>query len=146
MAAVGEDSSKGAAPHRAANLMPVIVSDDIAAAGRIAAFVKSAAVVGFGADVVHLVEFEDVIVAADKHRLMRRIVDQVMCGPAAHAAQRQAVSGGELMLGETPDVVVQRFMAARSKRLSVAACQGQAAGADRKSTRLNSSHRCISYA
>src|ERR1019366_4522250 len=50
-------------------------------------------------------------------------------GSAAHTAQRQAIGGSKLVLRETPDVVVQGFMAARSKRLAVAACQGQAASA-----------------
>jgi len=35
---------------------------------------------------MHLVQLEDVVVAADKHRLVRRVVDEVVRGSAAHAA------------------------------------------------------------
>ena len=53
----------------------------------IAALVERAAVVGLGADVVHDVVLEDVVVAADADGLVRRVVDQVVRGAVADAAE-----------------------------------------------------------
>ena len=55
---------------------------------------------------VHFVQFEDVVVAANKDGLVRGIVDEVMRSPAAYAAEAEAIGGGELVLGESPNVVV----------------------------------------
>src|SRR5437879_8776995 len=54
-------------------------------------------------------------------------------GGLGHAAQDHAVAPA-------------READAEGVRRSRASARGAAAGADRKSTRLNSSHRCISYA
>ena len=67
------------------------MADLIAAAGRVAPLIKSAAVVGFRAHVVDFVELKHMIVAADEDGLVRRVVDQIVRGPVAHAFHRKPV-------------------------------------------------------
>ena len=112
--AVVEVDGGVAVAHRAADVVPVVEADQVAAARRVAPLVESAAVVGFGADVVDLVEFEHMVVAADEDGLVRRIVDQVVRGPVADALEREAVGRSELVLGEAPDVVVDGLVAGRA--------------------------------
>ncbi len=73
--------------------------------------------------------FENVVVAADQDRLVRGIVDQVMGRSVADALELNRVRAGQLVLGESPNVVIQCFVTSRRQRLPVATGQEQAAGA-----------------
>jgi len=113
--------------HGAADIVPIVELDAIPAAGRIAAFVKSAAVVRLGADMVDFVELEHMIIAAHENRLVGRVMDQVVGGTVADAFEGEAVGRGELVFGKAPDVIVAGLVPGGRQRLSIAAPEHQAA-------------------
>ena len=115
--------------HRAADVTPQVVADHVAAAGWVAAFVQRAGVIAGVAHIMHDVVLEDVVVAADADGHVRRIVQQIVRGAVADAAQSNAAGIGELVLREPPDVIVDGLVAGRRERLAVATLQHQTAGA-----------------
>ena len=97
--------------------------------GWIATFVERAGVIARIAHIVHQVVFEDVVVAADADGHVRRVVQQIVRGTVADAAECNAAGIGELVLREPPDVVVHGLVARRRERLAVAAFQHETARA-----------------
>ena len=76
---------------------------------------------------VDFIEFEDMIVAAHEHGLMRRVMDQVVRGPIAHAFKGEPISGGELVLRKPPDMVIEASWPAGTSVFRSPAAEHQAA-------------------
>ena len=83
-----------------------IVADEISAAGWIAAFVECTGVLSVCDDVANDVVFHDIVVPCDEDRLVRRIVNQIVCRPVSDTGQRDRVSAGALKAGKVVDFVI----------------------------------------
>src|SRR5206468_1669130 len=79
-----------------ADVAEEVVSDEISATRRIAAFVESAGVLGVRDDIANDVVFYDIVVANNDEGLMRRIVNQVVCNSIADTGKGDSISAGEL--------------------------------------------------
>ena len=110
-------------------MVPEVVADHVSATRRISSFVEGPAIVRLCAGVMDDIVLENVVVAADHDRLVRGIVDQIMGRPIADAFEIDGVRSGQLVLGESPNVIIDGFMPGGRQRLSVTAGQQQAARA-----------------
>ena len=90
-----------AASSKAVDVVQVVVADDRAAHGPVAAGVDRSRVVRFVAHAVDLVELDQVIVAAEAHAHVRRVVDQVVRGSIADALQRECPAGRRASRGRS---------------------------------------------
>src|ERR1039457_3992041 len=63
----------GAMPHLAAYVAPKVKTDNVAPAGRIAAFVERPGVITRSADIMHEVELKNIVIAIDANGHVRRI-------------------------------------------------------------------------
>ena len=111
--------------HGTADVAPEVVADDVAAAGRVAAFVQCPGVVAGSADVMDDVQFKDVVVSLDADGHVRCIVNPVVGGAIADTAKCNAAGIRELMLREPPNVIVQGLVSSGRERPAIAAHQGQ---------------------
>ena len=126
--AIVEINRATAVGHLAADLVPVVVSNDCAAIRGVTPHVQGAAVVGARADMVHVVELEQVIVAGHENCLVRRVVDFVMGDVNTNAGHDNIVSSGAHTFGDAVDVVVRNAMPGWGEGLAVAAADAQPAG------------------
>src|ERR1051326_9074005 len=67
----------------AGDIMEEIMPDNRAAHGPISSGIDRAGIVRFEADAVNLVELDEMVIAAERDRLMRRIINQVVGGALA---------------------------------------------------------------
>jgi hypothetical protein len=106
-----------------------VVADDIAAGGEVAAAVECPAVAGNQHGMMHLVVFDDMIVAREPHGHMGGIVDQVVADNVAgtghlHARRVRVNEPADVM-----DMIVFGPMPGRHKLFSVPSCQADSGAA-----------------
>ncbi len=118
------------APLEAVDVVHVVVADDGAAHGPVAAGIDGPGVVRLVANAVDFVQFDEVIVATEPHAHVRGVVNQVVRGTIADPLQRDARPVDSLPAGVVMDVIVLGEMPGGGKRLAVASGQRDAAGAD----------------
>ncbi|MFM1943117.1 MAG: hypothetical protein RI897_2099 [Verrucomicrobiota bacterium] len=80
----------------AAGIVDEIMDDTVAAVGPIAAGVDGAYVAGFEGDVMDFVEFDAVVIAREEDGAMGMVVDEVVAGEVADAAE---LDGGDVAFG-----------------------------------------------
>ena len=104
----------------ALQVVPVVIADDIALPGEIAAGVDRAGIAGFGADAVDLVVLQDMIVAALIHALEGRVVDEIVRDMLADALEEYPILAGAQPLTVVVDMVVENLVVRRRERGAIA--------------------------
>ena len=108
-------------------VVKVVVADDAAALGPVAPDVERAGVAGVGADVMDLVELQDVVVAPEQDGGVRGVVHQVVRHAVAHAVEKDRGPVSADPAAEMVDVVIDGEVAPGLERLAVAAAEEDAA-------------------
>ena len=72
--------------------MKIVVANHIATTRWVAPLVDRARIIGRRHDVIDLVVLDDVVVSVDQDRLMRRIVDVIVCCPRAEVPPRETLN------------------------------------------------------
>ncbi len=113
----------------AVDVVKLVVPDDIAALGPVAAHVERAVVGAFHAHVVDVIELDDVLVAAKENRDVGRVVYQIVRHAVADAADVHAGLIGLVEFPEVVNVVVDCLVPAGCQCLAVTARKHNAAAA-----------------
>ena len=111
-------------------VVEIVIAHHAAALRPVAPDVKGAAVAGFPANVMHLVELEQVVVAPEQHRRVRRVVHQVVRHALPHPADEDGRTIGADRTAEVVEMIVDRVIPARCERLAVAPAQDDPVFAD----------------
>ncbi len=114
-----------------AEVVEVVEPHHVSAHGPIAAHVERTRVAGFAADIVDVVELNDVLVAAEQYGGVRRVVEVAVRDPVAYAADQYGRTIRADPAAEVVDVAVLNEVAGRRQSQTVAAGE-----ADRAVTRL----------
>ncbi len=111
----------------AAGVVDEVVADAVAAVGVVAPGVDGADVAGLQGDVVNLVELDEVVVAVEEDCAVRMVVDEVVRGALADAADqhRRHIALGPAALAR--EMAVLDEVSAGLQRLAVAAVHRNAA-------------------
>ena len=104
-------------------MMEIIVADDVAAPGPVATGVQCARITGFLHHIVHVIVFDNVIIARYIKCFVRCIVDQIVRSVIAHATYINRPLVGAHPVAEMVNVIVDRVIARRRQRLPVAAVE-----------------------
>ena len=88
------------------DVMKIIIPYDIAAARIVSASVYCGCVVGVFADAENLVVFDDMLISAEKYRLMHKVVNTVMGNNASDAVNLHAGTAGLVYLGVMMEMIV----------------------------------------
>ena len=111
---------------RASDVVPEIVTDDVASLGGIAAHVEGPAVIRLHAGVMNLVVLDDVIVSPKADGLVGTVMDKIVRKEYSYPLQIDVIGMGALAARHMMDVVVDRLVPRLGECASVSAGQRDA--------------------
>ncbi len=109
-----------------AEIVEVVVPDDVPALRPVAPDVERSGVAGLRTYAIDFIELENVVVAPEQYGIVGCIVDPIVCHAVTHAAEEDGGPVRSDPAAEVVDIVVQREVPAGFERLAVAAPQDDA--------------------